>query len=227
MPWPCRFLAVFLALPPLSFAQAQATLDDPGVTVDAGATLRHRAPVHYPKDSIIAGTVEIEARLNAGGEVADARVVSGPEELRKDALWSVLQWHYGPDAPAPVHISIRFDSAVVSTLDRPIHSFNGASGDDFLSGVLKTIEFAGLGAEAENELRARLPFSEGDPVRHSDLTRIADLVKEFDDHLAADFTGQIAAPDAHRDLTIHIHPSTPPLAVLVNSLEELPRPVKK
>jgi hypothetical protein len=228
MPRPCRLLAVSLAVPLLSFVQAQTAVDDPGVTVDAGATLRHRAPVHYPKDSVVAGTVEIEARLNSSGEVADARVVSGPEELRKDSLWSVLQWHYGPNAPAPVHISIRFDSAVVSTPRKPILPLAGTSGDDFLSGVLKTVEFAGLGAEAENELRARLPFQEGDPLRHSDLTKIGDLVREFDDHLATDFTGQIAAPDAHRDLTIHIHPSTPaPPAVLVDSLEELPRPVKR
>jgi hypothetical protein len=225
MPRPCRLLAASLALPLLSFAQTAG--DDPGVMVDAGATLRHRAPVHYPKDSIVAGTVEIEARLNASGEVADARVVSGPEELRKDSLWSVLQWHYSPDAPAPVHISIRFDSAVVSTPPNPMLPVAGTSRDDFLSGVLATIEFAGLGAEAENELRARLPFQEGDPLRHSDLTRIAALVNEFDGHLATDFTGRIAAPDAHRDLTIHIHPSTPAPAVLVDSLEELPRPVKR
>lgn len=225
MPRPCRLLAVSLALPLLSFAQTAG--DDPGVTVDAGATLRHRAPVHYPKDSIVAGTVEIEAKLNASGEVADARVVSGPEELRKDSLWSVLQWHYSPDAPAPVHISIRFDSAVVSTQRKPALPFTGNSGDDFLSGVLATIEFAGLGTEAENELRARLPFHEGDPLRYSDLTRIADQVKEFDDHLAADFTGRIAAPDAHRDLTIHIHPLTRAFTVLVDSPEELPRSAKR
>ncbi len=223
MPRPCRLLAALLAIPLLGFAQTAG--DDHGVTVSAGATLRHRVPVYYPKDSIVAGTVEIEAALNANGEVADAYVVSGPEELRKEALWSVLQWHYDPGAPAPVHISIRFDSAVVSTPRRPI--LTGTSGDDFLSGVLKTIEVAGLGAEAENELRGRLSFHDGDPLQYSDLTKIAELVHQFDDHLAADFTGQIAAPDAHRDLTIHIHPSTRAPSVLVDSREELPKSVKK
>ena len=32
------------------------------------------------------------------GEVSDARVVSGPDELRRAALESVLQWHYSPEA---------------------------------------------------------------------------------------------------------------------------------
>ena len=38
----------------------------------------------------------VEATLDAKGEVSDARVISGPEELRKEALASVLQWHYQP-----------------------------------------------------------------------------------------------------------------------------------
>ncbi len=115
-----------------------------GITVDAGASLRHRAPVHYPKGSIIAGTVEIEARLNSNGEVADARVVSGPEELRKDALWSVLQWHYGPDAPAPVHISIRFDSSVTTETSAPRRATltpDGPQAEDFLSGFSSRSSF--------------------------------------------------------------------------------------
>jgi hypothetical protein len=199
-------------VPLLSFAQTQPAGDDQGITVNAGAALRHRAPVHYPKGSIVAGTVEIEARLNANGEVADARVVGGPEELRKEALWSVLQWHYGPDAAAPVHISIRFDSSVTTETSVPRRAtltFNGPQVEDFLSGVLKSIEFSGLGAEAVNELRARLPFREGDALQHSDLDKITDIVRQFDDHLVANFTGQIVAPDAHRDLTIRINAAAP------------------
>jgi len=214
-----RLYRLLWLIPLLSSAQNQATADDPGVTVNAGATLRHRAPVHYPKDSIVAGAVEIEARLNASGEVADARAVSGPEELRKEALWSVLQWHYDSEAPTTVHISIRFDSSVTPRARKATLSLDGPPAEDFVSGVLKSIEFVGLGPEAENELRARLPFREGDPLHHSDLTRIAEIVSQFDDHLIADFKGQIAAPDAHRDLTIQIHATTPPSSVLINSQE--------
>ncbi len=87
--------------------QAQTAPDSPGITVDAGATLLHRAPVHVPEGSTASGTVTVQATRDAKGEVSDARVLSGPEELRKEALTSVLQWHYQP-GPAQAEITIRF-----------------------------------------------------------------------------------------------------------------------
>ncbi len=152
-------------------------------------------------------------------------MVSGPEELRKEALWSVLQWHYGPEAPAPVHIHIRFDFSPVRHSNlRP--SDDRGAGEDFLAGVLKTTEFNGLGMDAENELRARLPFREGDPIHHSDLAKITDIVSEFDTHLVADFTGQIAGPEPHRDLTIHIHAAAPTPSVFGDAEEAGPAAIK-
>jgi hypothetical protein len=202
---------------------AQTAQDDPGITVDPGATLRHRAPVRYPKGSLVAGTVEIDAGLSAKGEVNDPHVVSGPEELRKEALWSVLQWHYLPGTATPVHVSIRFDSSADSSRQPAPRATNGDD-DDFVSGILKTIEFTGLAPDAENELRAQLPFHEGDPMLHSDFGKITNIVQAFDEHLTSDVTGRIAAPDAHRDLTIHIHAVTPVAAVLIDSQERAEKP---
>jgi len=72
--------------------------DEPGVRVDlGGATVIHRDDVEYPEAAIekgIQGTVVVEATLDADGVVNDARVLSGPLELRKAALESVLQWHF-------------------------------------------------------------------------------------------------------------------------------------
>jgi TonB family protein len=73
---------------------AQVVPDDSGVTVDPGAKILHRPPIHVPFDAKTRGTVVVEVNLNSKGEVSDARVVSGPEELRKTALASVLNWHY-------------------------------------------------------------------------------------------------------------------------------------
>jgi TonB family protein len=89
---------------------AQMVPDDPGVTVDAGATLAHRTPVHNPSGGRVTGDVLLELKLNSKGEVADARVLSGPDELRKAALASVLDWHYAADTapPALVHATIHF-----------------------------------------------------------------------------------------------------------------------
>ena len=44
------------------------------------------------------GVRVVEATLDADGAVGDARVLSGPPELRKAALQSVLQWHFTHDA---------------------------------------------------------------------------------------------------------------------------------
>jgi TonB family protein len=87
--------------------QAQTAPDSPGITVDAGATLLHRAPVRVPQGSTATGAVTVQATLDAKGEVSDARVVSGPDELRKAALTSVFEWHYQP-GPAQAMITIQF-----------------------------------------------------------------------------------------------------------------------
>ena len=47
-----------------------------------------------PSGVTTAGTVVIEATLDSKGEVSDARVLSGPDELRRAVLQSVLRWHY-------------------------------------------------------------------------------------------------------------------------------------
>jgi TonB family protein len=67
----------------------------------------------YPRRAIdqnVEGDVVLEAMLDDRGEVSDARVLSGPDELRKAALESVLNWHYSPAALRSVstQITLRF-----------------------------------------------------------------------------------------------------------------------
>jgi TonB family protein len=72
--------------------------DSPGVTVNlGGAALIHRPAVVYPDAARlngVAGTVSVQVTLDPAGNVADAHVISGPEELRRGVLASVLQWHF-------------------------------------------------------------------------------------------------------------------------------------
>ena len=78
--------------------------DGPGVTVDPGGKLLHRPPVRYPAAALpgrIEGIVTAVLTLGADGTVSDARVVSGPEELRRTVLESALQWHYLNEAKSP------------------------------------------------------------------------------------------------------------------------------
>lgn len=52
------------------------------------------------------GIVQLEAVLNSDGEVIDARVLSGPEELRRAALQQVLGWRSSKDASSRRSVSI-------------------------------------------------------------------------------------------------------------------------
>ena len=68
----------------------------------------HRAELVRPKYPLdaranrIQGTVKLEIRINNKGDVVDARVLSGPMELRKASLEAVLQWKYATDWELPV-----------------------------------------------------------------------------------------------------------------------------
>ena len=77
-----------------------AMQDAEGATVNtAGAMVLHRPRVEYPGALIekrVQGTVAVEAKLDGAGNVIDARVLSGPDALRKAALSSVLNWHFSP-----------------------------------------------------------------------------------------------------------------------------------
>ena len=53
------------------------------------------APGHAAEDP---GRRRVDLTLDDGGEVSDARVLNGPDELRKATLEAVLQWHYSPAA---------------------------------------------------------------------------------------------------------------------------------
>jgi TonB family protein len=75
--------------------------DERGIQVDTGgAKVLSREPVRYPLSAAeknIQGTVVVEVTLDAEGEVNDAHVVSGPVELRKAALESLLNWRFVSD----------------------------------------------------------------------------------------------------------------------------------
>jgi TonB family protein len=133
--------------------------DAPGVSVETnGAQLMHRQPVDYPPDAIakgVHGTVVAQVKLDAAGNVTDASVVSGPEEVRKAVLQSVLTWHFTSDAALSTRqVSVSFDvlkgdvlkgdaprvGQAVSTPMRPAQVPSPAASPV----VLKTITVTGL-----------------------------------------------------------------------------------
>jgi TonB family protein len=103
-------LCVALALLGASVARVRAQVqpDAPGVHVDLGASaVIHRTPVEYPaaaQSKNVQGTITVELRLDSNGNVTDAHVLSGPDELRKTVLQSVLGWHFTPQSASSAKV---------------------------------------------------------------------------------------------------------------------------
>jgi beta-lactamase regulating signal transducer with metallopeptidase domain len=108
-----------------------ALADDAGVTVDlGGAAVAHRSRIEYPGWALerkIGGTVTAEATLNADASVVDARITSGPAELRRYVLQSVLDWRFASQyANAVLQIRVQFDHAAAAAAPReagPTHGY--------------------------------------------------------------------------------------------------------
>jgi TonB family protein len=80
---------------------APVSTGEPIQVLRGGEHLLHGRLPEYPLRGVaqkIQGDVVVDLTLDARGEVLDARVLSGPDELRKATLEAVLQWHYAPSA---------------------------------------------------------------------------------------------------------------------------------
>ena len=193
---------------PLS-AAPEVVNDAPGVSVDlGGATLLHRTGVAYPDEARkrgVQGTVLVQVKIDTGGNVADAQVLAGPEELRKAALFSVLNWHFSKEAAGSTRqVSVQFEAGVVqppaiSAAPPPapagrggfaVRAPNGIPilGPNDAKGppegrVVKNIAIMGLSDQARAELLAKIPIHEGDVLRDGQIADVARAAREFDSHL--------------------------------------------
>jgi hypothetical protein len=102
---------VLLILASLAAAQTSA------IVVEPGAKLVRSSPVVFPAGVTTVGAVIVETTINAKGEVTDARVIRGPEDLRRAALSSVLDWQFDTGLPRTVQSTIRFVNAPAPVAD--------------------------------------------------------------------------------------------------------------
>ncbi len=184
--------------------------DDPAITIDPGGTLMHRTPVSRAPGVTATGTVVVDASIDSKGEVTDARVVSGPEELRSAVLRSVLQWHYSSEGTSPtVHVTVQFgpvlssSTSVVRLVTQDVLRAQPAS-------IVKTINFVGVPAEVEQKVRGLLPVHEGDSLSSDSLQRILAAAQQVDEH----FRGTVAINNAH-EATITLELGWPGMAAPV------------
>ncbi len=199
-------LATWLGVRSFPLLAAQQEKDSPSVAVHSGPlTLLHRAPVQYPKEAQatqIEGIVVLELSLSETGAVNDARVLSGPEELRKAALESVLQWHYANDAKVPVktQVSIDFKLPAAEAL-----SAAPAPPPEELAKVDRLILH--VPDALKQKLEGRLPLREGDRLTQASVNELFAALKEVDEHLTA--TLQPNADKTGSTITIQLESAAP------------------
>ena len=195
-------------------AEPQVVNDAAGVTVFLnGSQVLHRTPVHYPVPALrggVQGSVSVEVKLDANGNVSDARVLSGPDELRSAVLQSVLEWHFTRDAANSTRVvQIAFETpqgviggvvggvpggmsggvtgGVIGGVQRGIIGSipsGESAGRPPISTRLAGITVSGLSEQARDELLAVLPVHEGDELTLDAWRRVSLAVASFDQHLA-------------------------------------------
>jgi len=186
-----------------AFPLAAQVTDGPGVTVDLGGVqLMHRPAVAYPAAALaqhIEGSVTVEATLDANGNVTDAHVVTGTDELRKTALLSVLQWHFGrAGAGAAKVVTIRFQTPAAVAQPAPptlssslmVGNFSAPGGQVAMASAtaepqrIAAITVSGLFDPFKEELLASLPVHQGDLLGPDALAPLMLAVRQYDEHLS-------------------------------------------
>jgi len=198
-------------------AQPQTVNDAAGVTVNLnGSQVLHRAAVHYPVTALqrgVQGTVSVEVKLDATGNVSDAHVLSGPDELRSAVLQSVLEWHFTRDAANSTReVQVAFELPTVA-FELPTKGVDGGVPGGVVGGIvggvpggvsggvrsgplaayrdggtlssqpLTRIVVMGLSDQSRDGLLATLPVHEGDTLTLESLTKAENALKAFDEHL--------------------------------------------
>lgn len=165
---------------------AQTLPDSPGVVVASYPEVLHRMPILRPAGVTALGVVQVDVTLDAQGAVTDARVVIGPEQLRKTVLANLLEWHFAAgSSSARVNVTFGDPKADGSMPARP-----GAPILDPLPVpppvrppyVFSRILFGGLSSELEQRVRAKLGFKEDQSVNKT-LAEITATVQKVDPHL--------------------------------------------
>ena len=206
-------------------AAPQSVGDSAGVAVNAnGSRLMHRSGVPYPPEALargIEGSVVVQVKLDANGEVSDAAVLSGPDELRKAVLQSVLTWHFDKSAALTTRtVSVDFvKPATVSNAAAtapppppPAPGPRAASGYPApISGKLDRIVISGLSDSARSDLLSRLPVQEGDELSGDTYAAVTKEVKAFDPHLTLGLA-RTSANDGRFELRIGLANSGPAIA---------------
>jgi TonB family protein len=171
---------------PLQAAPQDSRIDAPGVAVQPSpVTVLHRTPVSYPKEALakrVQGTVVVEVSLTSTGTVSDAHVISGPEELRKAALQSVLQWHFTANGQGTSKTQVTVDFHLpesVPTSIRPVLTPAPSSEEPLFVDRLILL----MPESLKQKLESRLTVREGDRLTDVAMNDLTAAANDVDEHL--------------------------------------------
>jgi TonB family protein len=173
---------------PLRAAPQEAT-DDPGVNVELGAArILHRTGVIYPDDARanhLAGTVVANVTVDEKGEVNDVKISSGPPQLGKAVLQSVMNWHFemdAPNAPRTFEVAVRFDDGQTSPV-------KGKSNRAFAPFTIDSINLDRLPPALRDKVSQSNVLHVGGAVeKPGDLDALETALRGIDDHLRLGFS---------------------------------------
>jgi protein TonB len=182
----------------------RASADAPGIKVSPGGTVLHRPGVLYPieaRRARVTGTVTLEASLDQQGNVIDARVISGPDQLRRAALAAILQWHYAKDTtPDRVQATIEFQLPANSPPGPPPPPPPPPN-----VGRLLSVNLAGLPDSLAATLRSRLDGFVGQRLNEAVMTEIRTAILDIEPHARIAWRNDSATrPEDLMDLHLHI-----------------------
>ena len=227
--------ACWLATTAFPLSAAPQVLDDAaGVSVNLnGSQLMHRSSVPYPGEALtkgVEGTVVVQVKLDANGEVSDAAVLSGPDELRRSVLQSVLTWHFDRSAalttrvvnidfvkPAPVAAPgpvahnpqlVQRQATAARTANMALAPPPPPPPPPPTSGKLDHMVVTGLSDSGRAGLLSQLPIQEGGQWTGQSLAAVKDAVRQYDSHLTV-----VLGRSANGELSLHIGLGVTPMAV--------------
>lgn len=152
-------------------ASGQPATDRPVSIVSGGDGLLHGTVPEYPRRAIqrsVEGDVLVEMTVDDQGHVADARVISGAEDLRRAVLASVLEWHFAPGTvKSTTHATLRFSLAAAAATEPRRHlaeSHEKAEGhqspaqrnERLLMEIERALQDPNLPGERRDELKMKL-----------------------------------------------------------------------
>jgi TonB family protein len=177
-------LTAWLGVRSFPLQAAPQESDSSSITVHAGALpILHRGPVQYPAEARakrVEGTVVLELALSETGTVTDARVLSGPEELRRAALESALEWHFAHDTQLPPKAQVSIDFKLPAAEGLPGTLMAPADELARLDRLILVVP-----DPIKQKLESRLTLHEGDRITQAALNDLVAALNEVDEHLRA------------------------------------------